>query len=331
MVIFLPIFNIDPQRPLCGLFIWRRQVTKKRIARITRLFGNLLMVASLIYIIRSIAFADVKPEDYFQPKVLITVPCLAVMLAAGVFLSAYAWKHLLEIISGNTQSYLEVATVYTRSNLGKYLPGNIMHIIMRNTMGDTIHAHQAEIALSTFVELTMFAFSGLLISAVLSWKNLENVIMEYKGAYHIIIALSIIGVIIIVISAIKWNKTVISRLRSIKISDLIRVTILGLCCFGVMICLYGIAMVVNLSYQVELTREGTLQTFSAYTISWLVGFIIIGAPGGLGVREASFLFLMNGVYDHDILLSSAVLNRITTTLGDLLAGGCGILIKRNRG
>jgi hypothetical protein len=56
----------------------------------------------------------------------------------------------------------------------------------------------------------------------------------------------------------------------------------------------------------------------AYAIAWLVGFAVPGASGGLGVREAVFLLLLEQGPASAMGLQVAVSTRVITTLGDLL-------------
>ncbi|MET0580123.1 MAG: YbhN family protein [Ilumatobacteraceae bacterium] len=55
----------------------------------------------------------------------------------------------------------------------------------------------------------------------------------------------------------------------------------------------------------------------ASTLSWIVGFVVIGVPGGLGVRETVFVGLMTGPIGATLALSVAVTSRLVTVVVDL--------------
>ncbi len=56
-----------------------------------------------------------------------------------------------------------------------------------------------------------------------------------------------------------------------------------------------------------------------YILAWLVGYVTIGAPGGIGVKEAIMLLLLSAIMlEKDILLIAVVL-RLCNVLGDLLS------------
>jgi len=65
---------------------------------------------------------------------------------------------------------------------------------------------------------------------------------------------------------------------------------------------------------------------SLYTTAWLLGFLLPGAPGGIGVREAVFLLLLSGIYGQGVAAAMAVVMRAISILGDLVAFGLGILL-----
>ena len=55
----------------------------------------------------------------------------------------------------------------------------------------------------------------------------------------------------------------------------------------------------------------------ASALSWIVGFVVIGVPGGIGVRESVFVGLMTGPIGATLALSVAVTSRLVTVVVDL--------------
>jgi len=58
--------------------------------------------------------------------------------------------------------------------------------------------------------------------------------------------------------------------------------------------------------------------FIAFCLSWSIGLIIPAAPGGLGVFEASFIFLMNNDFAQGSIIESLIYFRFISTISDLL-------------
>jgi uncharacterized membrane protein YbhN (UPF0104 family) len=66
-------------------------------------------------------------------------------------------------------------------------------------------------------------------------------------------------------------------------------------------------------------------------LAWLAGFVVPGAPGGLGVREAALLWLLAGQMDASQAGSVAVIMRVATTFADgLFAASSAWLLAERR-
>jgi uncharacterized membrane protein YbhN (UPF0104 family) len=52
----------------------------------------------------------------------------------------------------------------------------------------------------------------------------------------------------------------------------------------------------------------------AFSLSWLIGFLTVPVPAGLGVREVVFVLLTRPVLDGTLALSFAISARLVTTL-----------------
>ena len=64
-----------------------------------------------------------------------------------------------------------------------------------------------------------------------------------------------------------------------------------------------------------------LQWLAAFGLAYAVGLVVPGAPGGLGVFEATLLLRLGGVVAEAPLLAVVLSYRLISTLADLLAVG----------
>lgn len=66
----------------------------------------------------------------------------------------------------------------------------------------------------------------------------------------------------------------------------------------------------------------------ATVLSWVVGFLVVPAPGGIGVREAVFVAAATSLSSPGVAAAVAVLARVTFILVDLIgAGGATLLVQ----
>ncbi len=68
----------------------------------------------------------------------------------------------------------------------------------------------------------------------------------------------------------------------------------------------------------------------AFALAWLVGFLVVFAPAGVGPREAALVVILAAVASRPEALALALLSRFAMTLADAFGLGCGLLARRWR-
>lgn len=59
----------------------------------------------------------------------------------------------------------------------------------------------------------------------------------------------------------------------------------------------------------------------ATALSWMAGFVVVGLPGGIGVREAVLVSIMTGPLGAGVAVSVAITSRVVSVLVDVAAAG----------
>ena len=62
-----------------------------------------------------------------------------------------------------------------------------------------------------------------------------------------------------------------------------------------------------------------LQCVYLYSISWIAGFVIPGAPGGIGVRESVFVYISDNVISQPEAIFVILILRLSTTIGEVFS------------
>ena len=95
-----------------------------------------------------------------------------------------------------------------------------------------------------------------------------------------------------------------------------------LCLYIGLCCLNGIAFLVVLS-AVSPEPANLLAIIAANAFGWLVGFLAIGAPGGIGVREASSALLLSTMMPLPTAIAASTLWRMVMIVDEALClGAC---------
>jgi hypothetical protein len=88
---------------------------------------------------------------------------------------------------------------------------------------------------------------------------------------------------------------------------------------GLAVCLWGVA---------GSFPEQAWKVPAAATASWLIGYLLPGAPAGIGVRETSLRALLGNSVGPDVVIAAALIWRASALLSDALLLGVGVLLSK---
>jgi hypothetical protein len=275
--------------------------------RVAKPIGWILTGASLAYIGYLLSHQDLGAKlALLSPLAL----GLCVLLQVGVCLfQAQGWHALLA--RGATPGARPPLSSYGRFVLAKYLPGNVWHFLLRQVELPKLGHDQKSIALASFREILGMAGASCLMIALAG--------LVPDGRVHAI-ASDVVG------PTLGWilpaPVALAGALTLRKLGVPFRVMGFHLAFFALFEA-YGAIIVTSIVPDLPaLAMAGVLSA------AWLVGFVVIGAPGGVGVREAVLVLLAAPmVTQGDMVVAGAAL-RVVTTLGDLLFAGAVILPPR---
>jgi len=285
--------------------------------------GNILMVLSFAFIIDRIIKYKIDFYSVFSAKLFLILGISIITYAVVVLIMATMYETLLRVLWEKAIIKGSTIYIYCKSNLYKYLPGNIFHYVGRNQIAvDEGILHRVVIS-ATIAEMLLLVVAGVIsalafaghyaISWLLDNNTLKLIIMT---AIVILIASSMITILYRINGRAKESiDKCISSIRPIRSTVFLKFIIVYLTTFilnGIMfiVLLYGIG-----------GNPGNaliLPIIGMYSFSWIIGFITPGAPAGLGIREAIMSALLFGIVDENIVITSVLFFRVVTIFGDVL-------------
>lgn len=153
---------------------------KSNSKKILNFFSKLLTVLAIVFIIFKIAGMDVDISQLLGWYIIAAVLFFGAFLSViNVLLRAIAWNNNLNYLSENPTDTCVVLQIYTRANLGKYLPGNVMHFVERNLYAAQIGLGQLETLTSTVFEIIGQCVAAVIIGAILSFPYIVRFIKQY--------------------------------------------------------------------------------------------------------------------------------------------------------
>ncbi len=222
----------------------------------------------------------------------IALPRLALAVALLI-----ASKLLLVILSqrsvalaGYAVPYRRMFTINALSQLAKYLPGGIWHFV-----GRAGYYHADGLPLRAVTHAMIVENLWLVFSAFMA--GVSSLLLYYADGWRLAVTLA--GLI-----AVWWAVLWLIRLRFSGRRDW-RGSLETLGFQALIWALVGASLWAVLP-ALDGWRAGSL-AIGAFCISWVIGYMALFAPGGIGVREAAMTALLAPVLPpHDALLYAAI-------------------------
>jgi hypothetical protein len=296
--------------------------TESRAAVLT---GRLLMVAALAFVVRQIALnlGSLPPVTIgLRSATVVAGGILWCAMSVGV--QAAVWDILLA--SGGTPlPFRRAFAVVAKANVAKYLPGNVFQYVARFALARRAGVPAPVVVASTLAEtaLAVTAASGVAIVGLVAhadWKLagvLQTGAARFLGA--VVAVAFLIGCVLLWPRGREWLTTVRAHLRPWPVAATLALFLAALLGYGFL----SAAIVEDLFLQQ--TSLGGAAFAGGWALAWLAGFLVPGAPAGVGVRELVIYQIFRADLGEGAVLALALTLRLMATLGDLLGLAAGWL------
>ncbi|MGB3263405.1 MAG: lysylphosphatidylglycerol synthase domain-containing protein [Microcoleus sp.] len=312
----------------------------KPYVRYVILGGTFVFIAKAFFTHwREVANIQIRAESF--PLLAIA---LGITLLSLIFVG-WVWMLILREFGQYVNARWAIQ-VFLKTNIAKYLPGNIWHF-----WGRILEAKKAGISskfatLSVLLEPLLMASAGVLIGLICFDKF--NGFLRIVGSAAILTAIHprILNPIVLFVERLKLSKKngenakveevagdrPISRLESssnlakntsgvkspreinLPIKRYPLVPLIGQICF---IGLRGCGFLLTVMALNPVNSIDIPNLFGAFCLAFVVGLVVPGAPGGMGVFEATAIALLSDRFSVAIILSAVALYRIISILADV--------------
>ncbi len=287
-----------------------------------KILGNLLTIVALFFVIEKLMSQKINYGTLFRIQNIL--PCLFVILVQTIIVitNVFPWKTLVSSVSGKKVSYREVIPVFVKSNLMKYIPGNVFQYAGRQELAVNKQLPQLEVAFATLMDILLNVIGAGLISLVFLHEFVGSIFSKYVNVSEISLILAVLLILIGFLiyffrKKIKrllqsyqhfFTRTTLFKIAQALVYYLIVLSVSSLMFLLVMQAVLGI----------HLQMSENIRLFSSYTLSWLVGFVVPGAPAGVGIKEAVMLEIVGRSLSAQTIALGMVVIRILLTIADVL-------------
>lgn len=291
-------------------------------------FGLVIGIAGVAFVARTIIRERAEIGETLSSAnptwlVLASLAVLAAMATIG-------WNWL--VILGRRERDLPLGAGfmwYFVGQLGKYVPGGIWPIVGRAELATRDGATRSTAYQAT--ALSMFATYGaaVVVAAIagLASPNDRRLIALGLALGTVIV----LGVLIapaartrILSTVQRFTKRELNLPEGARVArDLARHVPVWL-----LITLGNVFIVVSLGGDVD--PGVAIDLTFATALSWVVGFVVVGVPGGLGVREAALIALMSDQLGPALATSVALTSRVLSIAADLAGASLSLPLGRSK-
>ncbi len=293
------------------------------------LFKAAVFTACMVYLVRCAAKLELS-----QLRLILLPAALGcgVLYFFCTLLMAQAWRLIVLSFHPSRLSFAQLAAVHLRSSLAKYIPSNVMHYAARHYMCRELGVSQKTVLVGNLFEIAVMLAAALALLAgfvVVEPALLPEAVGIHRLFLRITVLAAAVGLAGVLAAAAVRLKARQSETHRFSVKGLAAVFVLDV----VFLPLTGVVLSVLLwAMRAGIAFDGRLvvQIVFAYICAWTLGFVTPGAPGGLGVREATLTAILGPAIGHDTALLGALLFRLCTVFGEVLGYGFAVYLERCR-
>ncbi|GAA1963172.1 lysylphosphatidylglycerol synthase transmembrane domain-containing protein [Nocardioides panacihumi] len=299
----------------------RKDSTARRVVK----YGVALIAVGLLAVTiwsQRESFAESLRRLGWRDLVLAAAAAAAALAASGL-----SWRASMIAVAPHHKLPLrESARVFFLSQIGKYVPGSVFPMLMQIELTRRHGISRTANAAGMLVAMLV----GLVTSGLVGVGALTLVNREAVQTYWFVLIVLPIGVILLKPTILARFVTLLAKLlrRDVRLDPpearhlLIAATwsLTSWLLFGLQawIIAKDIASGGDVTY---------LQATGAFALAWLVGFLVVISPAGVGAREGVLVVAFSGSLTTAEGLAFAVVSRLVLTAVDGLAALLGAALR----
>jgi glycosyltransferase 2 family protein len=273
-------------------------------------------------------------RQHWQEVIAIRIsPTGYAVLAAGLGMtliahiwSGWVWSWILREFDLPVKSSWGIL-VYLKTNIAKYLPGNIWQFYGRIVAAKAAGLPIAAATLSVLLEPLLMAAAALAIALLgiqqSNWLWQLLILAAVLAGIHP----RLLNPLLRVVSRLKKSQDTLEALQG-KGLQLKRYPLLPLLGEAGFVLLRGAGFLLTLLALSPIAPAQIPVLISAFSFAWMLGLIVPGAPGGIGIFEATALTLLQSQFPAGVILSGVALYRLISILAEAIGAGAAWSIEK---
>jgi hypothetical protein len=237
---------------------------------------------------------------------------------AGYAVLIEAWRRVV-LSMGQQLGFIPAARIWFVASLGKYIPGKVWAVAGTAMLAQRAGVQPSAAVAAALVLQALSLASGALVVGLTAGSIFSDISPELAPVLGVLLLACVGGVGALASQPLldrvnRYLPRAVPPLRAIRPGTLIL-------SFGANLVAwiaYGVALLFLAKGVLPDISLGLLQAIGVFTCSYLVGFVALFAPGGLGPRESVFLLVLAGDIGLKPAAGLALASRILLTGTEVL-------------
>ncbi|MFK7835414.1 MAG: hypothetical protein AB8B60_04275 [Sulfitobacter sp.] len=293
------------------------------MGRAVRILGTVLALGFLGALIWR-QLPHLPPLALGSPTLWAGLALAWVMYVLSQLAASEAWRNILTLFGVALPAGLARGQPMV-SQIGKYIPGNVAHLIGRVAIGrrDGVAVPVLGAAMLIEVGVTLAVGLGVAGLLMLIWPDFIGTLtadLPDLATRSVPVAIATLLILAIGVGTVLIR----ARLRALDsprpaLRRLTQPLGLHLASFAILgVSLWGAAWAVDAA-----SAPGLITCTMIFAFAWAAGFVMPGAPGGIGVRDSIIVLGLALSMGEGTGLAVALLHRAVSVLGDVTTFGLG--------
>ena len=251
---------------------------------------------------------------------------LAATLALGV--NALSWREVMVSV-GLQASVPSALRVFLLSQVGKYVPGSVWPVLAQAEFARDHGVSRARAMTGSIVAMVV----GVVTAAIVGLVGAAITVPDAVASYWWIIPVAVALVAILFPPVLRRVVALGFRVtkRTEEPAHISGRALAGSAAWSVLMwLLLGVQAWLLLRELAPGPKSTYILATGAFALAWLVGFLVVIAPAGAGVREVTLVFLLQSAATGPQALSLALVSRFLMTAADAIGFVVGVAIGRGR-
>ncbi len=250
-----------------------------------------------------------------------------IVLVVYYFLIFFGWHIILKKLKVKIK-FFQTIKIRAISELGRYMPGKVWHLLGRVYFTKRMGLSTIKIVTSFGLELASSIIAGLMVFLIFFPFFIKtDLTINFLPFLIIGIPLGLICIHPKILNSIlNFGLKIIKKQRiniELKYKDMLML-VLMYCSFWLVVG-FGFFLLINSIYSIQFSK--IFIVVSIYAIGWVIGFLSLITPGGIGVREGVLAGLLALYMPLPIAIIISFVSRIWSIAVELLLAAAFFRVK----